>query len=209
MDFDVQPRPILHNGSAGGHTYGCPVRVANYAVKAVLVVFLALPLLFPDWPQYEGKAMAGRALAYPIAMLVVPVVWALVYRRRGVAYPHDVDFLLVLPFAIDMFGNFANLYDTIDWWDDLNHLVNWAILSLGAGRLLGRVVKDRWTLAGLTAGFGAATAILWELAEYVTFIRGNATELATAYTDTLGDLALGFTGSCVAAVVAARTLRVE
>ena len=71
------------------------------------------------------------------------------------------------------------------------------------------MVKDRWTLAGLTAGFGAATAILWELAEYVTFIRGNATELATAYTDTLGDLALGFTGSCVAAVVAARTLRVE
>ena len=43
----------------------------------------------------------------------------------------------------------------------------------------------------------------------MTFIRGNASELATAYTDTLGDLALGFTGSCVAAVVAARTLRVE
>ena len=38
----------------------------------------------------------------------------------------------MLPFAIDMFGNFANLYDTIDWWDDVNHLVNWAILSLGA-----------------------------------------------------------------------------
>ena len=184
-----------------------PMRLANYAVKVALIVFLALPLLFPDWPQYEGKAMAGRALTYPIAMVIVPAVWALVYRRRGAAYPHDVDFLLVLPFAIDMFGNFANLYDTIDWWDDVNHLVNWAILSLGAGRLLARVVKDRWTLAGLTAGFGAATAILWELAEYVTFIRGNATELATAYTDTLGDLALGFTGSCVAAVVAARTLR--
>ena len=25
---------------------------------------LALPLLFPDWPQYEGKATAGRALTY-------------------------------------------------------------------------------------------------------------------------------------------------
>ena len=122
------------------------MRIANYAVKAALVILLALPLLFPDWPQYEGKAMAGRALAYPIAMLVVPAIWALVYRRRGAAYPHDVDFLLVLPFAIDMAGNLANLYDTIDWWDDLNHLVNWAILSLGFGRLLGRVVKTagRW-----------------------------------------------------------------
>ena len=44
------------------------MRYANYAVKAVLVVLLALPLLFPDWPQYEGKAMAGRALTYPIAI---------------------------------------------------------------------------------------------------------------------------------------------
>ena len=183
------------------------MRSANYAVKAVLVVLLAVPLLFPDWPQYEGKAMAGRALTYPIAMLVVPVVWALVFRQRGTPYPHDVDFLLVLPFAIDMAGNFANLYDTIDWWDDANHLVNWAILSLGFARLMTRVLTDRWILLGLTVGFGATTAILWELAEYVTFIRGNPNELATAYTDTLGDLALGFTGSCVAAVIAARTLR--
>ena len=33
----------------------------------------------------------------------------------GAAYPHDVDFLLVLAFAIDMAGNFANLYGTIVW----------------------------------------------------------------------------------------------
>ena len=33
------------------------------------------------------------------------------------------------------------------------------------------------------------TAILWEFAEYLTFIR-HSHELATAYTDTLGDLAL-------------------
>jgi hypothetical protein len=185
------------------------MKYANYGVKVALVVFLALPLLFPDWPQYEGKAMAGRALTYPIAMLIVPVVWSLVYRRRGTPYPHDVDFLLVLPFAIDMAGNFANLYDTVDWWDDANHLVNWGILSLGFGRLMARVITDRWVLFGLTVGFGAATAILWELAEYVTFIRGNANELATAYTDTLGDLALGLTGSCVAAVIAARTLHAQ
>jgi hypothetical protein len=43
------------------------------------------------------------------------------------------------------------------------------------------------------------TAILWEIAEYLTFIH-DSSELATAYTDTLGDLALGLTGSVVAAV---------
>ena len=51
-------------------------------------------------------------------------------------------------------------------------------------------------------GFGATTAILWEIAEYVAFIR-NSAELDTAYVDTLGDLALGLTGSIVAGVAAA------
>ncbi len=44
---------------------------------------------------------------------------------------------------------------------------------------------------GLVVGFGAVTAILWEFGEYFTFIRNNEDELRTAYTDTLGDLALG------------------
>jgi hypothetical protein len=41
-----------------------------------------------------------------------------------------------------------------------------------------------------------------EFAEYITFIR-NSDELETAYTDTLGDLALGLSGSVVAAAVTA------
>jgi hypothetical protein len=43
----------------------------------------------------------------------------------------------------------------------------------------------------------------------VKFIRGKANELATACTDTLGNLAPGFTGSCVAALVAARPVRAD
>ncbi len=42
------------------------------------------------------------------------------------------------------------------------------------------------------------TAVLWEFGEYFTFIR-NSPELRTAYTDTLGDLALGLAGSVLAA----------
>ena len=43
---------------------------------------------------------------------------------------------------------------------------------------------------------------LWEFAEYFAFIR-DSPELATASTDTLGDLALGLTGSAVAALATA------
>ena len=49
------------------------------------------------------------------------------------------------------------------------------------------------------------TAVLWEFAEYYTFIR-DSPELETAYTDTLGDLALGLSGSVIAAALTATIL---
>ena len=60
----------------------------------------------------------------------------------------------------------------------------------GRGRLLIRLPIGRLNAALLAIGFGGVTAVLWEFAEYVTFIR-NSPELETAYTDTLGDLLLG------------------
>jgi len=111
-----------------------------------------------------------------------------------------MDILVVLPFLIDTAGNAADLYDTIDWWDDANHFVNWALLVAAFGQLLLRLPVGSLSAAAIAIGFGAATAILWEFAEYVTFIR-NSSELETAYTDTLGDLALGLTGSVIAAAV--------
>ena len=149
--------------------------------------------------------MTGRAIGYPLAALVVPVAWWLLGRPRRSPYPYAVDVLLVLPFLIDMAGNAANLYDTIGWWDDANHLVNWTILVAGFGQLLVRTPLQRVVVAALAVGFGAVTAILWELLEYVTFIR-HSSELRTAYTDTLGDLALGLTGSVVAALLTVTVL---
>jgi hypothetical protein len=175
-----------------------PAFWADAAVKAALVALLIFPFAAPHLPQFEGKAMTGRAIAYPIAMLLVPVIWWAVGRARGWRYPYDVDILVVLPFAIDMAGNAANLYDTIDWWDDANHFVNWAILVAGVTLLLLRTNLPGLAVAGLGIGFGALSAIVWELLEYVTFIR-HSSELETAYTDTLGDLLLGVSGSILAA----------
>ena len=136
------------------------------------------------------------------------MAWLLVQRRRGrpVDYPYTLDILLVLPFLIDTAGNAANLYDTIDWWDDANHFVNWGLLVAAFCQLLIRLPLGRLAGAAIAVGFGAVTAILWEFGEYFAFIR-NSPELATAYTDTLGDLALGLAGSVVAAVVTSRSGR--
>ena len=45
--------------------------------------------------------------------------------------------------------------------------------------------------------------MLWELGEFVTFVP-NSPEAATAYADTLGDIALGMVGGLVGALVTAR-----
>ena len=174
--------------------------ILDLALKAALVGLLLFAVLNPDLAQFQGKAIKGRALAYPLAALIFPAGWWLIARKRP--YPFAPDILIVLPFFIDTAGNSLNLYDTIDWWDDLNHFVNWALLSAGFGLALRSLKLPSWNIAALCAGFGAATAILWELLEYVTFIR-NSPEVTTAYSDTLGDLALGLSGSIIAGMLVA------
>ena len=159
---------------------------------------------FSGLQQFEGKAFVWRLATYPVATLVVPVAWAV--RGRGSPYPYTVDILLALPFLVDTAGNAADLYDTVWWWDDVNHLVNWALLSGAVGALAWRGNARPWETLAFVVGFGAVTAILWEIAEYVAFIR-NSEELATAYTDTLGDMALGLTGSLLAGLASAWALR--
>jgi hypothetical protein len=174
----------------------------DVAVKAALIGLLLLAVLFPDLPQFEGKAMTGRALVYPLAAVIVPLGWWLYGRRRSDRYPYALDILLVLPFLIDVVGNALDLYDKIDWWDDANHFVNWALLVAAFGQLLVRLPVGRVAAVGLAIGFGAVSAIVWEVAEYFAFIR-DSSELDTAYTDTLGDLVLGTSGSVVAALITA------
>ena len=171
----------------------------DIAVKAALICLLLFGA-FSGLQQFEGKGFLWRLATYPIAALVIPLIWVL--RGRRPAYPYATDVLLTLPFLIDTAGNALDLYDTILWWDDVNHLVNWALLSGAIGVLIRRTRLGSWETLALVVGFGAVTAILWEIAEYFAFIR-ESTELATAYTDTLGDLILGLAGSCLAGLAAA------
>jgi hypothetical protein len=177
----------------------------DIAVKVALIALLLHAVANPDLPQYSGKAMLGRALTFPIAAVLVPVVWWLRYRDRP--YPSDVDLLLTAPFLIDVAGNALGLYDSVEWWDDANHFVNWILVTAAAALVIRSTGLGRLNCFGLAVGFAAITAIAWELAEYVTFIRFSP-ELATAYVDTLGDLTLGTLGGAVgAAIVGLRSSR--
>lgn len=183
---------------AGPVPWGSPWLWLDLAVKAALIGLLLFAVFRPDLPQFEGKAMEGRALTYPIAALFVPVLWWFFARRRS--YPVAIDTLLVLPFLVDTGGNALDLYDSVWWWDDVNHLFNWAFLTAAATLAVLEAKLPAWATAGLGLGFGAVTAVIWELLEYVTFIR-DSPELDTAYTDTLGDMTLGLSGSLLAALL--------
>ena len=173
------------------------------------VAQLAVATFVPGLPQFEGKAFGARLIAYPLMMLVAPAVWFLVRRRRGSTYPMPwTGFALIMaPFLIDVTGNTVDLYDTLVWWDDANHFVNWILLCWGFGLLLVRgTVSPRWALVLAVTGLGALLAVGWELGEWYAFIR-HGTELDTAYEDTLGDEALGTLGGLVAALIVSRTAR--
>ncbi len=175
------------------------------AAKAALAVLLALAVAFPEWDRFADKAMGVRVAAYPAAVMLVTLIWAL--RGRGRPFPWDIDLLLTLPFLVDVAGNAADLYDTVTWFDDACHFGNWALLSAAAGVALRRWGGLKpWALALSCAGVGAVAAILWEFFEYGVFIL-DTPETVTIYRDTIGDLMLGLAGSTVAGLLVAALAR--
>jgi hypothetical protein len=183
--------------------------VWTVVIFAATVAQLAVATFLPSLPQFEGKAFGSRLIAYPLMMAATPAIWWCVRRRRGTSYPMPwAAFALIMaPFLIDVTGNTLNLYDSLDWWDDANHFVNWLLLCWGFGLLLamGSVTSRGWLILAIT-GLGALLAVGWELGEWYTFIR-HGTELNTAYEDTLGDEALGTLGGFVAALIVVRRPR--
>ncbi|MEQ6901912.1 hypothetical protein [Nocardioides sp. YIM 152588] len=182
-------------------------------VLAATVGQLLLATLAPDLPQFSGKAFGARLVSYPLMMLTAPALWWLAAVRRTGARrwlprqpPWGAFTLVMLPFLIDVTGNTLDLYDSVAWWDDANHLVNWFLLCAGIGLLTCREVRPAWAVVLLVGGIGALLAIGWEVGEWYTFIR-HGTELDDAYEDTLGDEVLGSLGALLAGLVVARTFR--
>lgn len=171
------------------------------AILVATTAQLALAVLAPHLPQFSGKAFGARLVAYPLLMCLVPAIWFCRHRSSPAPAPWPAFALVMLPFLVDVSGNTLDLYDRVLWFDDLCHFLNWFLLLSGLGLLLDAERRaPRGLVALAIAGAGALLAIVWEVGEWATFIRFG-TELGTAYTDTLGDLALGTLGGCLAAAL--------
>ena len=177
--------------------------VVNLSCKAALIALLAYGAVRSDLPQFAGKAMDARLFTFGLSAVVLPVVWLILRPARP--YPHAIDICIVAPFLLDTAGNTLDLYDQIGWWDDAMHYLTWIPWVTAFGLLIVNYAPPipPWAVFGVVLGFGASTHILWELAEFFTFIKDGAEE-ATAYRDTLGDLFLSLMGSVTGALIVSR-----
>lgn len=194
----------LERRTHGEHAVVPVVPVLVVALDVALLLACARVLVDPGWAHLDGKAPVARALLYPLCLVVVPAIWA--FGSRTAPFPWRADLLLTLTVCADMAGNRLNLYNAVWWFDDAMHVVGAALVSAAFVLLTLRSsappveVMEAALAAGLTCSLG------WELFEYGSFLT-RSTEWTSAYSDTIGDLTLGWLGAAIAGVVLAASSR--
>jgi hypothetical protein len=174
------------------------LRSADIAAKIGLVLLLGLALIVPGFGNMDGKGLVPRAIGYPLAAFAVPFIWYTWWRQRA-SFPWAVDFLITFACFSDMFGNYLNLYDSVDSFDNLMHLVNTGLLTAAVILLTMHRSTPLGAVMERALAFGVSAALAWEIAEYFAFLRWSPERLG-AYADTLSDMSLGALGSLAAGI---------
>jgi len=174
------------------------LRSANIAAKIGLFLLLGLALLVPGLGNMDGKGLVPRAVGYPIAAMAIPFIWFTWWRPRA-SFPWTADFLVTFACFSDIFGNFLNLYDSVDSFDNWIHFVNTGLLTAAVILLTMHRSTSLGAVVERSLAFGVSAALIWEIAEYFAFLRWSPERLG-AYADTLSDMSLGAVGSLIAGV---------
>lgn len=187
------------SGTVPRHNASRVVRSLDILAKVVLVSMLGLALIYPDMGHMEDKASGLRALTYPMLAFALPATWWLCRRDRS-SFPWFSDLMITTTLFTDILGNRMNLFDTVEWFDDWVHVMNPGLLTAAVILLTVPPTSSLTATLERALAFGMTAAAAWEVAEYAAFIS-RSTEKQSAYSDTLGDLALGAVGAVVAALI--------
>ena len=163
----------------------------NIGLRLVIVGVVADALLHPDDPRYEGKGIGTRGLILVAASALVPALQAT--SRRGERYPLATDNLYLSIFALDMAGNFLDLYDRYLLFDLIPHFH-----GTGAASIVIATLTRQPVLAGV--GVAQLLHVGLEAQEYYSDVVFGFRNVRGTW-DTVNDLLAGAAGSVVYAVL--------
>jgi hypothetical protein len=123
----------------------------DVTLKLLLVGALLYAATHTDVERFHDKAMGLRAVIYPVIALLPVAIWSAFFRRR-IRYPYLIDIMVTLPFLLDIYGNVFGLYDSVTWFDDALHLINWVPWVCTFGLILRHWNLGRLNVAALTVG---------------------------------------------------------
>lgn len=166
-------------------------RTAGWAVngllRATILGGLAHANLFPNDRRYKGKAIGTRGLVMIPLSLAVPVVYT-VQRRQGRRRPYPVwsDNLYLTIYALDLVGNYLDLYDSYTYFDAIPH-------SHGSGALTVAIANVFEIPAASALGYSQVLHILLEAQEYYSDVWFDLKNVRGTW-DMANDLLAGVVG---------------
>lgn len=160
--------------------------------------------------RFEGWVGVASLLIFITVQIVLP-------RAAGMSNPAGMRIMISLLMLISLtIGRYFSLYKKIEHYDKLQHLLYGVIISLIAIVVLYRLIpaqmRTRSVLHPPAIGiFSVGTTMIvlfiWELFEYICDRLFNSdmqdwqTGGISGLTDTMVDLAVGFTGSVITSVI--------
>jgi hypothetical protein len=158
----------------------------NILLRASILFFTLDSFINAGDDRYAGKGLSTRNL---IIVLVFAMVFPALYFiwKKWKAYPTGFDNLYLSIFWLDMFGNFVDVYNTVNVWDTLPHFHGPGALALILRALAKRTaLESTGTSNMLHAGL--------EVQEYVGDLLFGTQNVQGAG-DTAHDIACGLIGS--------------
>jgi hypothetical protein len=166
----------------------------NAALRLTIVGGVAHALLNPGDHRYAGKGIGTRGLVVVAASLLIPVLQRT--TRRGERYPLTTDNLYLSIFALDLAGNYLDLYDRFVLFDLVPHFH-----GTGAASIVIASLTRRPLLAGI--GIAQIGHIGLEAQEYYSDVLFDLHNVRGTW-DTVNDLLAGAAGSVTYAAFAHR-----
>jgi hypothetical protein len=164
----------------------------NLAMRIVIAGVVGHALLHKDDPRYAGKAIGTRGLVLVAGSALVPALQ--LTTRRGERYPLATDNLYLSISALDLAGNFADLYDRYEHFDLIPHFH-----GTGAATVVLAVLMRRPLLTSI--GVAQVAHVGLEAQEYYSDVLVGLRNVRGT-SDTVTDLLAGAAGSVVYAGIA-------